>query len=53
MSSGRWTSVARTILNGDPGSDCFVPIELPDNAAYPGALDDILAFRIRCDEAAH
>ncbi|HJP87639.1 MAG TPA: hypothetical protein VJ850_01230, partial [Candidatus Limnocylindrales bacterium] len=37
-----------TILNGDPGSDCFVPIELPDIPAYPGALDDVLAFRIRC-----
>jgi hypothetical protein len=37
-----------TILNGDPGADCFVPIELPDLAAYPGALDDVLAFTIRC-----
>ena len=37
-----------TILNGDPDADCFVPIDLPDIAAYPGALDHVLAFRIRC-----
>jgi hypothetical protein len=37
-----------TILTGDPGADCFVPIDLPDLPAHPGALDDVLAFRIRC-----
>lgn len=37
-----------TILAGDPGADCFVPVDLPDLAAYPGALDDVLAFTIRC-----
>jgi hypothetical protein len=37
-----------TILNGDPRADCFVPVELPDLPAYPGRLDDILVFRIRC-----
>ena len=37
-----------TILAGDPGADCFVPIELPSLGADPGALDDILAFQIRC-----
>ena len=36
------------ILSGGPGSDCFVPIDLPDQPAYPGALDNVLAFRIRC-----
>jgi hypothetical protein len=36
------------ILNGDPGAECFLPIELPDLPAYPGKLDSILAFRIRC-----
>jgi len=36
------------ILSGSPGSECFVPIELPDSPAHPGALDDFLAFRIRC-----
>jgi hypothetical protein len=38
-----------TILNGDPGADCFVPIELPGVPAHPEALDDVLAFRIRCE----
>jgi hypothetical protein len=33
-----------TILRGDPGADCFVPIELPAG----GPLDDVLAFTIRC-----
>ena len=37
-----------TILDGSPGSECFVPIELPDLPAYPGKLDSLLAFRIRC-----
>ena len=36
------------ILSGAPGSDCFIPIELPDPPDHPGALDDVLAFRIRC-----
>jgi len=35
-----------TILAGDPGSECFVPLELPAQAQAP--LDDVLAFRIRC-----
>jgi hypothetical protein len=43
--SGIWPAA---ILSGAPGSECFVPIELPNLAAYPGALDDVLAFRIRC-----
>ena len=42
---GIWPSL---ILTGQPGSECFVPIELPDLPAYPGALEDVLAFRIRC-----
>src|SRR6185369_13574268 len=37
-----------TILNGDPNADCFVPIDLPDLPSHPGALADVLAFRIRC-----
>jgi hypothetical protein len=36
------------ILNGEPGAECFVPVEMPDLAAYPGALRDILVFRLRC-----
>ena len=36
------------ILTGQPGSECFVPIELPDLHDFPGALEDVLAFRIRC-----
>jgi hypothetical protein len=36
------------ILSGGPGSECFVPLELPDLHDYPGALDDVLAFRVRC-----
>ena len=36
------------ILDGEPGADCFVPVELPALAAYPGELDSILVFRIRC-----
>jgi hypothetical protein len=42
---GTWPA---TILSGDPGADCFVPIALPDPPDRPGALDDVLAFRIRC-----
>ena len=37
-----------TILAGDPGADCFVPLEIPELPDAPGALDDVLAFRIRC-----
>ena len=36
------------ILDGSPGSECFLPIPLPDPAANPGILDGFLAFRIRC-----
>lgn len=36
------------ILDGAPGSECFLPIELPDPPATPGILDGFLAFRIRC-----
>ena len=36
------------ILSGAPLSECFVPIPLPDSPEHPGALDNILAFRIRC-----
>ncbi|HJR50700.1 MAG TPA: hypothetical protein VJ794_06305 [Gemmatimonadales bacterium] len=36
------------ILSGGPGSECFVPLELPEYPEHPGALEDILAFRIRC-----
>jgi hypothetical protein len=43
--SGVWPGV---ILAGGPGADCFVPIELPDPADRPGALDSVLAYRIRC-----
>jgi hypothetical protein len=35
------------IIDGAPGSECFVPIELPDLPDHPGALDTVLAFRIR------
>ena len=42
---GRWPAA---IINGEPGSECFVPIDLPDLPAYPGALDSVLAFHIRC-----
>ena len=42
---GIWPTL---ILTGQPGSECFVPIELPDLPAYPGALREVLAFRIRC-----
>ncbi|HXG26223.1 MAG TPA: hypothetical protein VNL94_05125 [Candidatus Binatia bacterium] len=31
-----------------PGSECFVPVELPDPASHPGALEDFVVFRIRC-----
>jgi hypothetical protein len=33
---------------GAPNADCLVPVALPDLAAHPGELDDILTFRIRC-----
>jgi hypothetical protein len=36
------------ILSGSPGSECFVPLEVPDPPGHPGALDDLLVFRIRC-----
>jgi hypothetical protein len=42
---GRWPA---TILAGDPGTECFVPVSLPDPPAHPGALNDFLVFRIRC-----
>src|SRR6185436_9357615 len=32
-----------TILAGDPGTECFVPLDLP--------VEDVLAFRIRCPSA--
>jgi hypothetical protein len=37
--TGLWPA---TILAGNPGADCFVPLPLPP------AVDDVLAFRIRC-----
>lgn len=40
--------VPAAILAGDSGSECFIPVQLPDLAAYPGALDSLLVFRIRC-----
>jgi len=43
--TGLWPA---TILAGDAGSECFVPLSLPDDPAHPGALADLLAFRIRC-----
>lgn len=43
--TGVWPAV---ILAGGPGSECFVPLALPDPVAHPGALDGFLAFRIRC-----
>jgi hypothetical protein len=43
--TGIWPAA---ILSGAPRSDCFVPITLPDDPAHPGALEGILAFRIRC-----
>jgi hypothetical protein len=43
--TGAWPAA---ILSGAPGSECFVPIELPDPPANPGVLEDVLAFRIRC-----
>jgi hypothetical protein len=43
--SGAWPAA---ILTGQPNSDCFVPLQLPDDPAHPGALDNVLAFRIRC-----
>jgi hypothetical protein len=43
--SGAWPAA---ILAGQPDADCFVPLQLPDDPAHPGALDNILAFRIRC-----
>jgi hypothetical protein len=35
--SGLWPAL---ILAGDPGSECFVPLDIP--------RDDVLVFRIRC-----
>jgi hypothetical protein len=43
--AGLWPAV---ILDGDPGSECFVPLELPDPPSHPGLLDGFLVFRIRC-----
>jgi hypothetical protein len=43
--TGAWPAA---ILTGQPDSDCFVPLQLPDDPAHPGALDNVLAFRIRC-----
>jgi hypothetical protein len=43
--AGVWPAA---ILSGLPRSECFVPISLPDSPDHPGALDDVLAFRIRC-----
>ena len=43
--TGLWPGV---ILSGGPGSECFVPLSLPDPPDHPGVLDDVLAFRIRC-----
>jgi hypothetical protein len=43
--SGIWPA---TILAGDPGSECFVPLPLPAPADGSQSLDDVLAFRIRC-----
>jgi hypothetical protein len=43
--TGVWPAA---ILTGAPGADCFVPITLPDDPAHPGAVDGVLAFRIRC-----
>jgi hypothetical protein len=37
--TGVWPA---TVLAGDPGSECFVPLPLPPS------VDDVLAFRIRC-----
>jgi hypothetical protein len=42
---GLWPGL---ILDGAPGSECFVPLELPEPPANPGALEGVLAFRIRC-----
>lgn len=36
------------ILSGAPGSECFLPLTLPDSPDHPGVLKDFLAFRIRC-----
>jgi hypothetical protein len=43
--AGVWPAV---IFSGAPRSECFVPLDLPPVAGHPGALDDVLAFRIRC-----
>ena len=48
VDAGNEGAFPATILNGDPRADCFVPVPLPNLPAYPGRLDDILAFRIRC-----
>ena len=43
--TGVWPAA---ILDGGPGSECFVPVELTAQPDHPRALDSILAFRIRC-----
>ena len=43
--TGVWPAV---IFSGAPGSECFVPLELPAVPGHAGALDDVLVFRIRC-----
>jgi hypothetical protein len=35
------------IITGAPGSEYFIPLELPDPPDRPGALDGFLVFRIR------
>ena len=42
---GVWPAL---IVTGGPGSECFVPIDLPADPTRPAALDNVLAFRIRC-----
>ena len=43
--TGVWPAA---IFSGAPGSECFVPLDLPAVPGHPGALDDVLVFRIRC-----
>jgi hypothetical protein len=43
--TGVWPAA---IFSAAPGSECFVPLDLPPVADHPGALDDVLVFRIRC-----
>jgi hypothetical protein len=42
---GLWPAA---ILQGQPGSECLVPVPLADPPSSPGLLDDVLVFRIRC-----